>query len=124
MTGAVRRNLMCRPATGDDRNGKQSDPVASLPVLNGPDGGSMASPGAVAYTGVTLSTSSAATSSPLVINLSWDGSVSSAPSGFIAAVTAAAHYLESQFTDPITVNLSIGYGEVAGTPNGGRTWQN
>lgn len=57
-------------------------------------------------------------SSPLMINITWDSSVQSAPSGFTAAVTAAAQYLESQLVDPVTLNISVGYGEVNGTSLG------
>lgn len=57
-------------------------------------------------------------SSALAINISWNSSVQSAPSGFTAAVMAAAQYLESQLVDPVTVNISVGYGEVNGTSLG------
>ncbi len=52
--------------------------------------------------------------SGLVINVSYDTSVASAPSGFRAAVDAAVTYLESNFTNPITLTISVGYGEIAG----------
>jgi hypothetical protein len=62
----------------------------------------------------TTPTPAPAASSPFTINLVWDASVANAPAGFTAAVTAAAQYLESQFTNPITVTINVGYGEVAG----------
>ena len=97
---------------------------AARPVLYAPDGGAgsaarAASPGLSAGGGGAGG--GAAASSSLVINISWDASVQSAPSGFTAAVLAAAHTLESQFVDPVTINLSIGYGEVNGRALGSDT---
>ena len=71
----------------------------------------------------TSSTSSGTTTtttstSGFTININWDASVSSAPSGFTTAVTAAAQYLESLFSDPITVTIDVGYGEVMGNALG------
>ena len=68
-----------------------------------------------------LSPANTATASPFVINISWDASVSSAPVGFTAGVTSAVQYLESQFTDAVTVNINIGYGEVNGAALGSGT---
>ena len=58
------------------------------------------------------------TASPFVINVTWDASVASAPAGFEAGVLSAVQYLESQFSDPITINIGVGYGEVNGTALG------
>lgn len=63
-------------------------------------------------------TSVTATSSPLKVNITWDSSVSAAPAGFTAGVIAAVQYLESQFTDAVTLNIDVGYGEVGGTALG------
>ena len=68
-----------------------------------------------------LSPANTATASPFVINISWDASVSSAPVGFTAGVTSAVQYLESQFTDAVTLNINIGYGEVNGAALGSGT---
>ena len=84
-------------------------------VLLGPDGSTLSSGGSTTTTTTVPSTTSAASTSPFVINLIWDASVASAPSGFTAGILAAAQYLESQFTDAVTVNISVGYGEVGGT---------
>src|SRR5215831_10802077 len=54
--------------------------------------------------------SGAASTSPFVINISWDSSVRSAPSGFTTAVLAAVQFLESQYSDPVTINIAVGYG--------------
>lgn len=56
--------------------------------------------------------------SGLVINVTYDSSVSSAPSGFTAAINAAVAYLEKEFTNSMTLNLRVGYGEVGGTTIG------
>lgn len=53
--------------------------------------------------------------SGLVINLNWDSSVSSAPSGFTSDMIAAAQFLESQISSAVTINLDVGYNEVDGS---------
>lgn len=74
------------------------------------------SSGTTSGTGGTTSTTTSATStSSLVINISWDASVQSAPSGFTTAVMSAVQYLESQISNPVTINIDVGYGEVGGT---------
>jgi plastocyanin len=74
-------------------------------------------------TGGTLSVSSAiqvtTSGAGLVINLNWDSSVSSAPSGFQSDVVAAAQYIESLISTTATMTLNVGYGEVGGTTLGG-----
>lgn len=68
-------------------------------------------------TSATLTTVTTAASS-LKVNITWDSSVGSAPSGFTAGVMAAVQYLESHFSDPVTININVGYGEVGGTSLG------
>ena len=50
----------------------------------------------------------------MIINVTYDPSVASAPAGFTTTVNAVFQYFQSQFTDPISVNISVGYGEVGG----------
>ncbi len=50
------------------------------------------------------------------INLEFDPSVATAPAAFKVALTAAADYLDALITDPITVNIAVGWGEYDGTP--------
>lgn len=50
------------------------------------------------------------------INLVWDSSVSSAPSGFETAIEAAADYLDGLIQNNITVNVDVGWGEDLGEP--------
>ncbi|MBC7578423.1 MAG: calcium-binding protein [Tardiphaga sp.] len=64
--------------------------------------------------GTASSAATAATASPFVINVSYDASVGSAPAGFKAGVAAAVQYFQSQFTDHVTININVGYGEVGG----------
>jgi hypothetical protein len=52
--------------------------------------------------------------SAFVINVVYDSSVNNAPSGFTAGIQAAVTYLESVITAPVTVNIDVGYGEIAG----------
>jgi hypothetical protein len=54
------------------------------------------------------------TTSPFVINITWDSSVASAPAAFKNAVISAVQYLESVITSKVTVNIDVGYGEIAG----------
>lgn len=81
--------------------------------------GSATSAGGSGSGGTTsVVSSSTGSTSPFVINITWDSSVASAPSAFKTAVIAAAQYLESQFTDHVTLNINVGYGEVAGSSMG------
>ena len=54
--------------------------------------------------------------SAFTINVVWDASVNSAPAAFKTDVMAVVQYLESKFTDPITVNINVGYGQIDGQP--------
>jgi hypothetical protein len=49
------------------------------------------------------------------INLSWDSSVSAAPSGFQADIQRAATILGNAILNPITVTIQVGWGEIGGT---------
>lgn len=53
-------------------------------------------------------------SAGLKINLIWDSNALSAPAAFRAAVQSAANILQQTFSNNITLNFNIGYGEVAG----------
>jgi hypothetical protein len=50
----------------------------------------------------------------LIINVTYDSSVNSAPSGFTAAFAAAVQFLENTFSNPITINIDVGFGEING----------
>ncbi len=69
----------------------------------------------------TLVDPGAAVSAPgagLTINVTYDSSVASAPAAFKTAVAKVVQYYESQFSDHITINLHVGYGEVDGSALG------
>jgi hypothetical protein len=51
----------------------------------------------------------------LQIDLVWDTSVSSAPSGFKSAAVAAASEYSTMFSNPETITIDVGYGEVGGS---------
>ncbi|HME20230.1 MAG TPA: NF038122 family metalloprotease [Acetobacteraceae bacterium] len=59
--------------------------------------------------------------SPFVIKIIWDPACVPRRPGFVAGVQAAVQYLETQFVDPVTINLHVGYGEVNGTTFSGGT---
>src|SRR5262249_6765959 len=48
------------------------------------------------------------------INLTFDSSTNSAPSAFFAAMNAVAQFLDNVFANPITVNITVGYGRING----------
>jgi hypothetical protein len=54
------------------------------------------------------------TSSHFVINVTYDSSVNSAPAGFKTAVAAAVNALQAEFTNNVTMNIKVGWGEVNG----------
>jgi hypothetical protein len=52
----------------------------------------------------------------VIINVTYDSSVGGAPAGFKTAFTAAVQFLENTYTNPITINVDVGYGEINGNP--------
>src|SRR4051812_22999145 len=50
----------------------------------------------------------------MILNLTYDSSVGSAPAAFTTALNAAVAYFQSTFQDNVTVNLAVGYGEING----------
>ena len=73
-----------------------------------------ASPLAVALAGLA-SMAASGSAEALVINTSYDGSINSAPAGFSSAFQTAVNFFQSTFTDPITVNIKVGWGEIGGS---------
>jgi hypothetical protein len=69
---------------------------------------------AVGGTSTTMSPTLVTNGSGLSINLVWDSSVSSAPTGFTADVLQVAQYYVDHFTDHVTLNINVGYGEAGG----------
>jgi hypothetical protein len=54
----------------------------------------------------------------VLINVTYDPSVSGAPAAFKNAVSSVVQYFDSQFSDSITINIQVGYGEVGGSSLG------
>lgn len=54
----------------------------------------------------------------LSFNVTYDSSVSSAPAGFTTAFADAISFYQNTFSNPITVNLNVGWGEVNGNTIG------
>jgi hypothetical protein len=52
------------------------------------------------------------------INVTFDQSLSSLPAGFVSAIYYVINYFDSIFTNNVTVNIDVGYGEIAGQPLG------
>jgi hypothetical protein len=52
------------------------------------------------------------------INLEFDSQAQAAPQSFRDGIQAAANLLDATFADNITINISVGYGEIEGTPEG------
>ena len=50
----------------------------------------------------------------LSFNLTFDNSTVDAPAEFFTAFNDAIQYYETNFTDPITINLQVGWGKVDG----------
>ena len=49
------------------------------------------------------------------INVNFDQAIASLPTGFVTAVNWVVSYLDTLFTNPVTLNIDVGYGEIAGS---------
>jgi len=54
----------------------------------------------------------------LIFNITYDSSVNSAPAAFKTTIAAVVQFLQSHFSNPITINIDVGYGEIANQPMG------
>src|SRR5215831_4035138 len=54
----------------------------------------------------------------MIINVSFDQNVNTLPAGFVADVNAVVNFFEHQYTDNVTFNLHVGFGERNGTALG------
>jgi len=52
----------------------------------------------------------------MIINLIYDAAAMAAPQSFRDGMQQAANELEAAFTDNITINIAVGYGEFGGQP--------
>ena len=105
--------------TNSNPFGSPPSPTSNAPILawvgdlgSGASQGGSASSGGSGGSGAVTHTTGAA--SGLVIDVVYDSSVANAPAGFTAAVAAVVSYYESVFTDPVTITIDVGYGEIDG----------
>jgi hypothetical protein len=59
-------------------------------------------------------TAAASGSSGMTINLIFDSNAQSAPQSFRDGMQAAANIIDAAFSDPITINIEVGFGEING----------
>jgi hypothetical protein len=50
----------------------------------------------------------------MIFNITYDVSVNLAPATFKSAVASVAQFFQNLFSDPVTINITVGYGEVGG----------
>src|SRR5580704_8036201 len=48
------------------------------------------------------------------IDITWDASTSRAPAAFTAAINYVVQFFDQEFTNNITVNIDVGWGEIDG----------
>ncbi len=92
-----------------------SAPESEWPIPNWIIQSSGTGGGSGSFGGITTTNSVVnQASSGLVINVIYDASVANAPTGFTADVQSVVNYFESHFSNPITITIDVGYGEVDG----------
>jgi hypothetical protein len=52
----------------------------------------------------------------LTFNVAYDASTANAPAAFAASFTSVLQFYQTTYTDPITINLNVGWGEINGNP--------
>ena len=50
----------------------------------------------------------------MIFNITYDVSVNLAPAAFKSAVASVAQFFQNLYSDPVTINVAVGYGEVGG----------
>ena len=80
--------------------------------------GTTGTPQVVTGSGSSSSMAGGSQSAGLIINVTYDASVANAPAAFKTDIAAAVQFFESQITNPITININVGYGEVDGLSMG------
>src|SRR5215469_11020680 len=50
----------------------------------------------------------------LLFNVTFDSTTSTAPAGFFTAFNDAIQFFEATYSDPITINLQVGWGKING----------
>jgi len=54
----------------------------------------------------------------VILNVTYDSSVANAPAGFTAAMAQVINFFQNNFSNPVTVNIAVGWGEVGGQAMG------
>ena len=90
------------------------DATPPTPILVSEGSGVALAGGSSTAGSTTIATAGGSQTSGLVINVTYDASVASAPAAFKADIAAAVQYFETHFTDAITININVGFGEVNG----------
>ena len=98
-------------------DGDEDDDVDFI-LLGSNSGSGGTTSGTSTGTTSTTTTSGGSASAGLHINVTYDASVANAPAAFTADVAAAVQWFQSHFSDPITININVGYGEVGGQTMG------
>jgi hypothetical protein len=62
----------------------------------------------------TIGSGYPAHASGLQFNVTYDASTASAPAGFFSAFADAIQFYEAAYSDPITINMHVGWGEING----------
>ena len=75
---------------------------------------SAAAAGTASGSGGVPGVTSADNGQGLVINVVYHSSVASAPAGFTQTIANVVNFYESQFSNPVTITIDVGYGEVEG----------
>src|SRR6266566_2685103 len=50
----------------------------------------------------------------MILNITYDQATNTLPAGFVSTINAVVNFFQSSFTDSVTVNIDVGYGEVHG----------
>jgi hypothetical protein len=66
--------------------------------------------------GLAVTGSSTMPACALVFDVTYDPSVATAPAVFETAFQDAINLYQTSYTDPITINIDVGWGEIDGTP--------
>lgn len=66
--------------------------------------------------GIAAAAASPLPAAALVFDVSFDASVGAAPAGFESAFQDAINLYQTTYTDPITINIHVGWGEINGNP--------
>ena len=98
---------------GPAASGSPSEHFAQMSGAN-PHQGSGNAGAAKSQPASGLNSALTAAASGLKINLIWDASVAAAPASFKTAVQNAANMLMQAFSNAITLNFNVGWGEIGG----------